>query len=116
MQLWPSVSTDSPGRRLSRAAATPEARMLGELESLLGCYDRGEISRREMLGALMLLAIPVQASAATEPAVGAARLLNHVTLYVSDVAKARTFYQDLFGMPVLTEQDPGVNLRIGSGF
>lgn len=90
--------------------------MLGELESLLGRYDRGEVSRREMLGALMLLAIPSAASAATEPVVGAARQLNHVTLYVSDVAKSRTFYQDLFGMPVLTQQDPGVNLRIGSGF
>jgi catechol 2,3-dioxygenase-like lactoylglutathione lyase family enzyme len=42
--------------------------------------------------------------------------LNHVTAYVQDVAKSVEFYQRLFGMPVLTRQEPGVNLRVGSGF
>jgi catechol 2,3-dioxygenase-like lactoylglutathione lyase family enzyme len=35
---------------------------------------------------------------------------------VADVQKSKQFYQDLFGLPVLTNQDPGVNLNTGSGF
>ena len=41
--------------------------------------------------------------------------LNHVTLFVQDVQKSVAFYQSLFGMPVLTPQGPGINLKAGSG-
>jgi catechol 2,3-dioxygenase-like lactoylglutathione lyase family enzyme len=30
--------------------------------------------------------------------------------------RSKQFYQDLFGMPLLTPQDPGVNLKAGAGF
>jgi catechol 2,3-dioxygenase-like lactoylglutathione lyase family enzyme len=42
--------------------------------------------------------------------------LNHVTVFVQDVQKSVDFYQRLFGMPLLTVQDPGINLKAGSGF
>ena len=45
-----------------------------------------------------------------------AKQLNHVTLFVRDVAESQRFYQRLFGMPVLTVQPPGVNLATGTGF
>jgi catechol 2,3-dioxygenase-like lactoylglutathione lyase family enzyme len=32
------------------------------------------------------------------------------------VQKAVDFYQGLFGMPILTKQDAGINLSTGSGF
>jgi len=35
---------------------------------------------------------------------------------VPDVQKSVAFYQDLFGLPVLTRQAPGVNLHCGAGF
>ena len=53
---------------------------------------------------------------AAEPAVGTATQLNHVTVFVQNVQRSVEFYQRLFGMPVLTSQEPGVNLRVGSGF
>jgi catechol 2,3-dioxygenase-like lactoylglutathione lyase family enzyme len=86
------------------------------LDDLLGQYERGLMSRRELLGALALLtAAGAQTPSAAAP-VGAVKSMNHVSIFVPDVKKSVTFYQDLFGMPLLTRQDPGINLNCGAGF
>ena len=48
--------------------------------------------------------------------VGKVASFNHVSVFVPDVQKSVAFYQDLFGLPILTRQDPGVNLNCGAGF
>ena len=86
-----------------------------DLELLINHYDTGRLSRRELLGALAMLALPrTQASAA--PKIAVAKQINHATLYVRDVEQSRAFYQRLFGMPVLIAQPPGFNLAVGGGF
>lgn len=91
--------------------------MIDELETVLARYERGQLSRRELLGALVAIAVPAPAPhQQPPPLIGIATQLNHATLYVSDVARSQAFYQRLFGMPVLTRQGVGVNLRAGSGF
>ena len=90
------------------------------LDTLLQQYDNGSLSRRELLGALALLvATPTASSAATQGAakpIGVIKAMNHVSIFVPDVQKSMHFYQDLFGMPLLTKQDPGMNLSAGAGF
>ena len=77
------------------------------LESLLNRYETGRMTRRELLGALAAFAASGPASAqGLQPAIGPVKQLNHVTLFVEDVRKSVGFYQDLFGMPVLTPQIP----------
>jgi catechol 2,3-dioxygenase-like lactoylglutathione lyase family enzyme len=90
---------------------------MSQVDQLLQQYEHGRISRRELLGALALLtaAAAPPANAATAP-IGAVASFNHVTVFVPDVQKAVAFYQDLFGLPILTRQDPGINLHFGSGF
>jgi glyoxylase I family protein len=84
---------------------------------LLGRYERGEMTRRDLLAALGAIAAAASApSAAAAPAVGPVRQMNHVSIFVPDVQKSRQFYQDVFGLSLLTTQDPGVNLSTGSGF
>jgi catechol 2,3-dioxygenase-like lactoylglutathione lyase family enzyme len=92
--------------------------MNAALECLLREYEGGRISRRELIAALAGVAAAASASphVAAAPAVGPVKQLNHVTMFVADVQKSKQFYQDLFGLPVLTNQDPGVNLNAGSGF
>jgi catechol 2,3-dioxygenase-like lactoylglutathione lyase family enzyme len=85
------------------------------LELLIDHYDSGRLSRRELLGALAMLALPVTEKGAA-PKVAVAKQINHATLYVRDVEQSRAFYQRLFGMPVLTAQPTGFNLRVGDGF
>jgi catechol 2,3-dioxygenase-like lactoylglutathione lyase family enzyme len=89
--------------------------MIAQLDGLLNRYEAGLISRRELLGALTAIAMAPELATA-KPSIGMAASVNHVTIFVQDVQKSVAFYQRLFGMPVLTHQDPGVNLRVGSSF
>jgi catechol 2,3-dioxygenase-like lactoylglutathione lyase family enzyme len=89
------------------------------LDHLLQQYETGSLSRRELLGVLALLvAAPSAGSAATQAAkpVGAVKSMNHVSIFVPRVEKSVEFYQSLFGMPLLTKQDAGINLSTGAGF
>ena len=90
--------------------------MTTEIENLLHRYDRREITRRDLLGALAVLVAGASEAGGAEPLVGAVKQVNHVTVFVRDVQKSAEFYQRLFGMPLLTRQEPGVNLSAGSGF
>jgi catechol 2,3-dioxygenase-like lactoylglutathione lyase family enzyme len=88
------------------------------LDRLLHQYETGSLSRRELLGALALLvAAPALPDAAqADKPVGAVKSMNHVSVFVPNVQKSVEFYQGLFGLPLLTKQDPGINLSTGSGF
>lgn len=87
-------------------------------DRLLSRYENGQISRRELLTALtaVVVAAPAGGAAAAAPGVGPVKQMNHVSIFVPDVQKSKQFYQDLFGLPLLTSQDPGVNLSTGAGF
>ena len=88
--------------------------MSQQLDQLLHQYENGRLSRRELLGALALL-VAATSPAAAAP-VGKVASFNHVSVFVPDVKKSVAFYQDLFGLPILTRQDPGINLNCGTGF
>jgi catechol 2,3-dioxygenase-like lactoylglutathione lyase family enzyme len=90
--------------------------MSSDMERLLTQYETGRLSRRALLGALSLLVAAGAESAAAEPPVGAVRQMNHVSIFVPNVQKSVEFYQSTFGMPVLTRQEPGMNLSCGAGF
>ena len=90
---------------------------MANLDALLKQYESGSLSRRELLAALALLvAAPAAASAQTVRPVAAVKTMNHVTVFVPNVQKSVDFYQGLFGMPILTRQDAGINLSTGTGF
>lgn len=90
--------------------------MVSAIDGLLARYESGLISRRELLGALLVIALPVPPPPNNSPLIGPATQLNHATLFVRDVPRSQKFYQDLFGMPILTRQGSGANLRVGKGF
>ena len=76
--------------------------MLDQLEEILTRYENGQVSRRDVLAALFAMTLPATLPADTAPRIGTATRLNHATLYVRNVARSQAFYQDLFGMPILT--------------
>src|SRR4051794_31945932 len=87
------------------------------LDHLVSAYEHGRISRRQLMTALAALVAPIgAASDAAAAPVGAVTQMNHVSIFVPDVQKSKQFYQDTFGLPLLTNQDPGVNLSTGAGF
>ena len=74
--------------------------MRHQLDALVTAYDKGTLSRRQLLQALALVAAPAAAVAQTAPAgVMTPRMLHHVNLQVSDVVKSEPFYRKLFALP-----------------
>lgn len=88
------------------------------IERLLGGYETGNISRRDLVLGLSALAVGGRTAAAhAQPARLPIRLsgLNHVTLFVSDMQRSVDFYRGLFGLEVQSVQSNGTNLAVGDG-
>ena len=92
--------------------------MVHEVDSLIAGYERGTLSRRDLVGALVSLAavgaLPGRAAAQRPAPRGVS--LNHVSLAVSDVARAQRFYEQTLGLTEVSRQSNGVNLGLGDSF
>jgi catechol 2,3-dioxygenase-like lactoylglutathione lyase family enzyme len=74
--------------------------MIKDLEALITSYERGTVTRRQLLLALALMTTPLAARAQAPPGgVMKGRNLHHVNVQVSDVARSEAFYRKLFGLP-----------------
>lgn len=90
--------------------------MNDQIDRLLGGYERGSLSRRELLLALSALATGAggaRAAVGTQTPPFRGRTLNHTTMFVSDLDASVEFYRSLFGLDVRSVQDNGVNLALG---
>jgi catechol 2,3-dioxygenase-like lactoylglutathione lyase family enzyme len=96
-----------------------------EVEHLVSLYDQGTLSRRQLLQGLFALGVsPCVASPVTGQLQNAGqtsvpfdtRTLNHVTLYASNVARSKAFYQRLTGLPIQAEDRNSCEFRLESGF
>ena len=88
-----------------------------QIDHLLSAYERGSIDRRQLLAALIMAASPARAVAQgrREPAFRG-RILNHVTVGVSNVQASKDFYMTLLGATVQKELPNQADLRIGDSF
>ena len=75
--------------------------MTEELDRLLTSYERGTLTRRQLLHAIAAVAVvPISAAAQqTGPGVIKGYNLHHVNVRVSDVARSEAFYRKVFGFP-----------------
>lgn len=85
------------------------------IECLLGQYETGKLSRRDLVLALASLAAAPSTGVAQDKALRA-KTLNHVSLIVSNLDRSVAFYQRLFGLEVKSMQAGGVNLAVGDSF
>ena len=110
--------------------------MRDKIDELLTAYDDKRISRRHLIGALLMVSAtgPLAVDAGQQkPAVNLTdtpppgnalfrgRIVNHVTLRVKDVDDSRRFYQELLGASVLldgrtSEQTGAIDLLLGESF
>jgi catechol 2,3-dioxygenase-like lactoylglutathione lyase family enzyme len=81
-------------------------------------FERGGLSRRELIQGLSLLVAASQVKAAPsdtlQPTGIAAAGIDHVSVLVSDLERSATFYKNLFGLTVLSEDKEHGILRLGS--
>jgi catechol 2,3-dioxygenase-like lactoylglutathione lyase family enzyme len=89
--------------------------MTDAVDTLLTHYEAGRMSRRDLVALLSALAVAPLPASAQEPVLAAATL-NHASLIVSDLERSVAFYQRVFGLPVKSTQQGGVNLAVGDAF
>jgi len=81
-------------------------------------FERGRLSRRELIQGLSLLVAASQARAAApgpiQPTGIAAAGIDHVSVLVRDLERYAAFYKNLFGLSVLSEDKEHGILRLGS--
>jgi catechol 2,3-dioxygenase-like lactoylglutathione lyase family enzyme len=73
--------------------------MIKTIEALIDRYERGDLTRRQLLQALAVIATGSTAPVQTPDTLMKGRNLHHVNVRVSDVARSETFYRRLFGLP-----------------
>jgi catechol 2,3-dioxygenase-like lactoylglutathione lyase family enzyme len=84
------------------------------IENLLDDYERGSVSRAQLVETLADMAAWPQSRPPSSVFRG--RTLNHVTLKVSHLERSREFYQEMFGLPVTKQTDDGYNLGLEDSF
>jgi len=81
------------------------------ISDLVTRYERGRLTRRELVGALTLVAAGgATATAAPLPSA----TINHVSVLVRDMQRSIDFYTRVFGLRVLNEDRPNQIARLGT--
>ena len=85
------------------------------ISDLLKRFDTGTLTRRELIqGRAMLPAASSTASAAGSQEAGFKVVkIDHVSIQVSDLPRSIAFYQNLFGLSVVSEDKPNEIVRLG---
>ena len=84
------------------------------ISRLLREYERGKMSRRQLIQTLALGATAAAGVGTAEAAPANATYINHVSMQVADYRKTRDFYVGLFGMKV-TNDDGKTQCRLTFG-
>jgi catechol 2,3-dioxygenase-like lactoylglutathione lyase family enzyme len=84
------------------------------IDRLIGDFERGALSRRQLT--LSLAALVTGAQVAPSQTGMRAISLNHVTVRVPDVQRTSQFYQELFGMPLKQHSEKTHILGVGKSF
>lgn len=95
--------------------------MHAELDRLVGLYDGGAITRRQLVQGLLVVGLGAGVADnafadQSQTPVLRAQTMNHVTLYASDVARSKAFYQRLTGLSIRDEAKDFCEFKLDSGF
>ena len=86
------------------------------IDALVAGFERGTVSRRELIQKLAAIAA---VGAGTATTVSAAPLpsgsINHTSVLVSDMARSMEFYDRVFGLKLLNEDKANKIARLGTG-
>jgi catechol 2,3-dioxygenase-like lactoylglutathione lyase family enzyme len=82
------------------------------ISDLVSRFERGALTRRELIGALALLA---GGATAAQPATLKSATINHVSVLVTDMARSMEFYDRVFGLKVMSEDKANKIARLGTG-
>jgi predicted enzyme related to lactoylglutathione lyase len=82
------------------------------ISNLVTRFERGRLSRRELIQALALVAA---AGTTAEAAPLKSGSINHTSVLVSDMARSMEFYNRVFGLTLVSEDKANKISRLGTG-
>ena len=89
------------------------------IDALVSGFERGTVSRRELIQKLTAIAAVGVGAATATATVSAAPLksgsINHTSVLVSDMARSMEFYDRVFGLKLLNEDKANKIARLGTG-
>ena len=78
--------------------------MVERIEKIVALFEQKHIDRRQLIGALLLATAAPATSVDAADSLLDGRILNHVTIMVSDLERSRAFYERLVGATVMYER------------
>jgi catechol 2,3-dioxygenase-like lactoylglutathione lyase family enzyme len=84
------------------------------ISNLLSRFERGALSRRELVQGLAMLAASTTAAAAQEATDFKSADIDHVSIQVADLQRSVDFYQKMFGFSVISQDQPLGIIRLGN--
>jgi catechol-2,3-dioxygenase len=83
------------------------------IAKLVDRFEKGALSRRELIQGLALVSAAGGAARAQEAASKGVKI-DHVSIQVSDLPRAIAFYQKMFGFTMVSEDKPNEIFRLGA--
>jgi len=87
------------------------------ISNLVKQFERGGLSRRELIRGLMALTAAgtaATAAAAVQQTPFKSSRIDHISIQVTDLQRSVGFYQKIFGLSVLNEDKPNEIVRMGT--
>jgi catechol-2,3-dioxygenase len=84
------------------------------ISKLLSSYEKGSLSRRDLVSGLAMLVAGGPAAAAQDEIEFTDANIDHVSIKVADLQRSIEFYQKMFGFSVVSRADPDI-VRLGNG-
>ena len=82
------------------------------ISDLVTRFERGGLTRRELIQALAMIAAAGTTASAASLKSGS---INHVSVLVTDMPRSIDFYNNIFGLSVVNEDKPNKISRLGIG-
>jgi catechol 2,3-dioxygenase-like lactoylglutathione lyase family enzyme len=80
----------------------------------LTSFEKGSLSRRQLVQGLAMLAASGTAAAAQENIDFKGADIDHVSIQVADLQRSVDFYQKMFGFSVISQDQPHGIIRLGN--
>jgi catechol 2,3-dioxygenase-like lactoylglutathione lyase family enzyme len=84
------------------------------ISDLVTRFERGSLSRRDLVRGLAMLAASATAATAQEDLDFKSANIDHVSIQVADLQRSIDFYQKMFGFSVVSEDQPLGIVRLGT--
>jgi catechol 2,3-dioxygenase-like lactoylglutathione lyase family enzyme len=98
----------------SPSFARKDVDMESIISNLLTRFEKGSLSRRELVRGLAMLAASGTAAAAQEEIDFKGADIDHVSIQVADLQRSVDFYQRMFGFSVISQDQPHGIIRLGN--